>query len=498
MSLDARARFRLWGLGGGVGAALLALLLVETPAGHPRVPVVAALAILMAVWWITEAIPLAATALLPIVVFPITGVLNPAATVASYLNSTILLYLGGFLIALAMERWNLHRRIALSIIARCGTRPDALVLGFLIATAVVSMWISNTATAVMMLPIGMAVVAQVEAAAGREQARPVALGLMLAIAYGASVGGCATLIGTPTNLAFRAIYEKTFPEAAPVTFGQWFLVGLPFAVILMLAVWVVLTRRLSRAVVVRGVDRGFLRRELAALGPVRREEAVVLAVFATAAALWVLRVPLADWLGSTSWQGFAQVMRRVDDGTVAIALALILFILPGTKDGQPRRLLETDVFGHVPWGIILLFGGGFALADGFKTSGLSAHLADQFSAAGNMPPWLVLLLVCLVINFLTELTSNTATANMFLPVLAAWAVGQGIEPRYVMIPATLSASMAFMLPVATPPNAIVFGAGHIEVRDMARTGLVLNLISVGLAVAVGQWLLPAVMAFPRP
>lgn len=498
MPPDARARIRFWGLVGGGVAALSVFWGMIAPAEHPLVPAMAALAVLMAVWWITEAIPLAATALLPLVVLPLTGVLDPKDTVAAYLNSTILLYLGGFLIALAMERWDLHRRIALSIIGRFGARPGALVLGFLVATNLVSMWISNTATAVMMLPIGMAIVSQVEARLGREPARPLAIGLMLAIAYGASVGGCATLIGTPTNLAFRAIYEKTFPDAAPITFGQWMQVGLPFAVVMLVIVWLVLTRWLWRAGDDAALDRSYLRQELAALGPLRREEGAILVVFSVAALLWVLRAPAVDWCTVMGWRQTAGVLGRIDDGTVAIALALVLFILPGRREGQRRRLLEADVFADIPWGIILLFGGGFALADGFRSSGLTAHLAEQFGAAGHVPPWVVLLLVCFVINFLTELTSNTATANMFLPVLAAWAVGQGIEPLYVMIPATFSASMAFMLPVATPPNAIVFGSGRLEMRDMVRTGFVLNLVSVALTVVLGHWLLPAVLSFPRP
>lgn len=459
----------------------------------------AGVAVLMAIWWMTEAIPLAATSLIPLLLLPLTGILSAADTVQSYLNSTILLYLGGFLIALAMERWNLHRRIALTIISRVGARPASLVLGFMIATAVLSMWISNTATSVMMLPIGLAIVGQIEDAFDAQQSRPLAVGLMLGIAYAASVGGCATLVGTPTNLAFASVYQATFPDAPAISFGQWFIFGLPFSITLLAIIWLAITRVFWRVDGRIRLESKAVRTQLAALGPMRREETCIVAVFASAALLWIFRQDLELGIFTVKgWSSLASWLQRADDGTVAIGLALVLFLIPGGHGESRGRLLEADVFQKVPWGIILLFGGGFALAAGFKSSGLSAHLADQFGSAEHMPAWVIVGLVCLVINFLTELTSNTATAQMFLPVLAAWAIGHEVEPLYVMIPATLSASMAFMLPVATPPNAIVFSSGRLSIRDMARTGLLLNLISVVLITLWAHLFLPLVFSFPRP
>jgi len=499
MPPDPRARFRTWGRYGGLAAALLAWWLVDAPAEHPRVPLMAAVATLMAVWWITEAVPLAATSLIPLVMLPLGGVLTTGEVTRAYFDSTILLYFGGFLIALAMERWDLHRRIALSIIVRFGTKPDALVLGFLVATGAISMWISNTATAVMMLPIGLAVIAQLETNFGRERARPIAVGIMLAIAYAASIGGCATLIGTPTNLAFRKIYETSFPAAAPVTFGAWVVFGLPFMLLLLAATWFVLTRVCWRVDRDLTIDHDVIRRELAALGPIRREERIILTVFTTAALLWVFRedMPLG-WFTIHGWSDLAPAFQRVDDGTVSVALALTLFLLPGRRDGREEPLLDGTVFRDVPWDVILLFGGGFALAAGFQSSGLARHLAEQFGAIEHLPPWAVMLVLCLALCFLTELTSNTAVANIFLPVIATWSVGHGFEPLYLMIPATLAASMGFMLPAGTPPNAIAFGSGRFTIREMARTGFLLNLTAVAVIVALGHWLLPAVLGFSRP
>jgi sodium-dependent dicarboxylate transporter 2/3/5 len=351
----------------------------------------------------------------------------------------------------------------------------------------------------MMLPIGMAVIVQIEHAFGKDRSRSLAISLMLAIAYGASVGGCATLVGTPTNLAFASIYKTTFPDAPAISFGQWFLFGLPLAIVLLGIVWIVLTRVFWRVDGNLTVDRTLIKSELAALGPMGREEATVLGVFSATALLWIFRSDLP--IGSFTlpgWNNLAGWLHHANDGTVAITMALLLFLIPAGKASESNRLLEADVFQRVPWGIILLFGGGFALAAGFMSSGLSQHLADQFGSIEGVPPWLIVGLVCLAINFLTELTSNTATAQMFLPVLAAWSVGHGVEPLYIMIPATISASMAFMLPVATPPNAIVFGGGRVGIRDMVRTGFFLNIISVILATLLAQFVLPSIFSFTTP
>lgn len=466
-----------------LGAAVFVgmLLFYDPQPDRPEIGTMAAIATLMAILWITEAVPLAATALIPIVAFPLAGILDSGSIAKAYVNSIIFLFVGGFLIALSMERWNLHRRIALNIIHAIGRRSDLLILGFMVASAFLSMWISNTATAVMMLPVGLAVLTKLEDEFGEEQAHPVALALMLGIAYGCTIGGVSTLVGTPPNLAFIRIMEETFPDAPAISFGNWIIMGVPYSAILLISTWFLLTRVLCRFDNSLVLDRSIIRTELKQLGPVRFEEKAVLVVFFCTVFLWTFRrdlnlgaFVLPGW--SRLWSGF----EHVDDGTIAIAMALILFFIPAAQRDKADRILDMDVFGRLPWGIILLFGGGFALATGFVSSGLSLHIGESFRALGDLPIPVLLLVICLSVTFLTELTSNVATITMLLPILAAWAASLHIHPLLFAIPATISASMAFMMPVATPPNAVVFGSQRIRIIEMARTGLILNLFAVAL------------------
>lgn len=453
----------------------------------------AAIAALMAIFWMTEAIPLAATALIPIVLFPLGGILDSGTIAKSYINSIIFLFIGGFLIALSMERWNLHRRIALTIIQVIGRRADLLILGFMIASAFLSMWISNTATAVMMLPIGLAVITKMEDEFGADKAHPLSLALILGIAYGCSIGGVATLVGTPTNLAFVRIFHESFPDAPLISFGQWMIIGLPFSIAMLGITWWLLTRVLCRFDKSLTLDRSIIKRELSELGPVKYEERVVLVVFCLTVFLWIFRrdlhlggFTLPGWSGL--WSGFA----AIDDGTVAIATSLILFFVPTRTSLTRSRILEGGVFARLPWGIILLFGGGFALASGFSTSGLSRHIGESFHSLGPVPIILLMVIICASVTFLTELTSNVATLSMLLPILAAWAVSLQVNPLVFAIPATISASMAFMMPVATPPNAVVFSSQRIRIPEMARAGLVLNLVALGLIIAAVTLFFPFV------
>lgn len=467
------------GLIAAVGVFLGMLLFYDPRPEQPEVGRMAAIAALMAILWITEALPLAATALLPVVLFPLAGVTDSGTIAKAYVNSIIFLFIGGFLIALSMERWNLHRRIALNIIYAIGRRADLLILGFMVACGFLSMWISNTATAVMMLPVGLAVVGKMEEEFGYQKAHPVSLALMLGIAYGCTIGGVATLVGTPPNLAFVRIMQESFPEAPPITFGNWIIMGIPYSAVLLVATWFLLTHVLCRFDKSLILDRSILRTELKQLGPVRFEEKAVLVVFLCTVFLWTFRrdlnlgvFTLPGWSGL--WSGFD----HVDDGTIAVAMALILFFIPATHKDKGDRILDMDVFGRLPWGIILLFGGGFALASGFSTSGLSLHIGESFRALGDIPIPVLLLVICLSVTFLTELTSNVATITMLLPILVAWAASLHVHPLLFAIPATISASMAFMMPVATPPNAVVFGSQRIRIIEMARTGIVLNLFAV--------------------
>ncbi len=500
-----------------IGAACFFLLLAfPVDAANPPASRLAAVASLMAIWWVSNAIPLFATALLPLALFPLLGVMPGGEVAPVYFNSTVVLFLGGFMIALTMERWNLHKRIALGIIHAVGGGPARIVLGFMIAAAFLSMWISNTATAVMMVPIGLAMALQVEENAGAERSRTFTVALMLGIAYGCSTGGLATLVGTPPNLSFQRIFQIVFPEAPPVDFGSWIVLGLPISVAMIALAWLLLTRVLYRPSPEVRIPQEVIERERAGLGPITFEERSVLAVFAATAFLWVFRRDLN--LGFAAVPGWSNLLPHpgmIDDGTVAIAMASILFFIP-IRGGAPRtpsasdagfasklplplrkaaqfgaadRLMGLEVIPRLPWNIVLLFGGGFALAAGFQETGLARIVGNQFEALGGLPDFAVVLLVCLTLTFLTELTSNLATTEMILPILASVAVLTGINPLMLMVPATLSASCAFMMPVATPPNAIVFGSDRISVGEMARAGIFLNLagalVIAALVLALG-------------
>ena len=474
------------GLALGVAAFVL-LTLFPVDAENEAASRLAAVAALMAIWWMTAALPLFATALLPLALFPLLGVMSGRDTAETYMNSTIVLFIGGFMIALTMERWNLHRRIALAIIHYVGGGPARIVLGFMVAAGFLSMWISNTATAVMMVPIGLAIVLQVEERLGAA-ARKFTLGLMLGIAYGCSVGGMTTLVGTPPNLAFARLHQVLFPNAPEIAFGQWLVVAFPVGVAMLLIAWLLITQVLYRAPKEVAVSRAAVAAERAKLGPVTFEERAVLVVFAITALLWVFRVDLnLGFMEVQGWSGLLPWPELVDDGTVAICMASVLFFIPargkgngegeGTGNGEARgRVMGAEVIPRLPWNVVLLIGGGLALASGFQRTGLAALIGGQFEAVGALPTFALILLVCLAITFLTELTSNTATTEMILPILASVAVLTGTHPLVLMIPATMSASCAFMMPVATPPNAIVFGSNRLTIAEMARAGIVLNLV----------------------
>ncbi|MFC2092349.1 SLC13 family permease [Bacteroidota bacterium] len=459
---------------------LIVLLFFNFDPEKPIITHMAAVAILMAVWWITEAIPLFATALLPMLLYPLLGIMESNATAPIYFNSTIFLFLGGFMIALTMEKWKLHRRIALFIIRLIGGGPDRIVLGFMIASAFLSMWISNTATAIMMVPIGLAIVFKMEENFKVPAVHKFTTSLMLGIAYGCSMGGIATLVGTPPNLSFARIFQITFPQAEPIAFGTWFLMGLPISAVMIVVVWLILTKVFFRLPSNLTIDRTIVNKEYKELGTMSFEEKSVLTIFSLTAILWVFRKKLI--IGFVSIPGWSQLLPNpdlIDDATVAIFMAMLMFLIPThTKGTKYSTLMGPDVITKLPWNIVLLFGGGFALAKGFQVTGLSEFIGNNFSGLAGMPPIIMIVIICFGITFLTELTSNTATTEMVLPILASVAIAMETNPLLLMIPATLSASCAFMMPVATPPNAIVFGSGRIRISEMARVGIFLNIVGV--------------------
>ncbi|MFH2055472.1 MAG: SLC13 family permease, partial [bacterium] len=471
------------GLVAGIGAAFVIMLLDLDPAS-PVVTRTAAVAVLMAIWWITEAIPIPATALLPVALFPLLGVMSGKDVAATYFNNVIFLFVGGFIVALAMERWNLHRRIALRIIMLIGASPRRILLGFMIATAFLSMWISNTATTMMMVPIALAVIFKLRESQPGAAVNRLAVGLLIGIAYAASIGGIATLIGTPPNLAFNKIFHTTFPGAPEITFADWFVFGLPVSLVLLAAAWSLLTLMFSPRRGELSPDLALFRDERAKLGRMSFEEKLVLVHFVVLAFLWLFRSAIQ--IGSLTIPGWSQLFGSpsyIDDGTVAIFVALLLFIMPA-RSRRGERLMDWRTAVKLNWGIVILFGGGFALAAGFKESGLSAWLAQQLTGLAGVPQVGMVASVSTLLTFLTELTSNTATTQIVLPLLASLAKAIRINPLLLMVPATLSASCAFMLPVATPPNAIIFGTGEIKMSDLMRVGIILNLVGVLLITAL--------------
>ncbi len=431
----------------------------------------------ISIWWITEAISISATALLPFVLFPLTGVMSVQATAGAFANQMIFLFLGGFIIAVAVEKTNLHKRIALNIINAIGSNWNKVILGFMIATAFLSMWISNTATAVMMLPIGLAVVSQINAEEVLK--KKMGISLMLSIAYGCSIGGIATIIGTPTNVIFVGIAEDLYGES--ITFAQWMLLGLPFSILMLVLGWLYLTKVVFTEKV-EGIPGGknAIKTQLKALGKINYEERMALIVFSVVACLWICSSLLLK-----------KLLPGINDTLIAIAGALTLFIIPSKKEGQ-SGIIDWKTAETIPWGILLLFGGGLALAEGFKTSGLAQWIGTQLTLFEVFPSILLILAIIAVVNFLTEITSNVATAAMLMPVLAALSVTIDVHPYFLMVATTIAASCAFMLPVATPPNAVVFGSGLLTIPKMIKAGLWMNIISIIIATVLVYFLLPLV------
>ncbi|MCZ6598766.1 MAG: DASS family sodium-coupled anion symporter [Planctomycetota bacterium] len=466
----------------------VALLVAPSPPGlSPEGRRTAAVTWLMAVFWMTEAIPIPATALLPLCLFPSLGILDMPTTSAPYANDLIFLFLGGFFIALAMERWGLHRRIALGIVARVGTTPARLVLGFMLASAFLSMWISNTATTALMLPIAVAV-AQLLRPADTEGRYEFGICLMLGIAYAATMGGVSTLIGTPPNAVLAAAASEILD--VEIGFLEWMAVGVPVSAVFLPLGWLLLTRFIYPPGDLRGDAALVIAEERKRCGPISRPERIVAIVFVLTALAWILRSPKE--LGDVTIPGIQTWAPAIKDSTIAIAAALTLFLLP-VSWSKGQFALDWDTAKKVPWGVMLLFGGGLSLARAMEHSGLAEWIGSGVASLDFLPVWILLGVVAVLFVFLTEITSNVATCTMAMPVMAAAAVGLGIEPLILMGTAALSASMAFMLPVATPPNAIVFGSGYLTIAQMVRAGIWLNLIAIALVTAAALLLVPTLL-----
>ena len=465
------------------------ILLLPTPESMPiQAMHVMAVAVLMATWWITEAIPIPATALLPIFLFPALGVMDGSEVTQPYANHLVYLFLGGFLIAVTIEKWNLHRRIALYTIELIGITPKRIILGFMIASAGLSMWISNTAATMMMITIGLAVLNQVIDEIHADPKLHIntspehfnfGIALMLGIAYAASIGGIATLIGTPPNAILAGIVENHFGRS--ISFLDWFIFALPLSVVMLFITWYYLTH-IAFPCEIDHLPGGkeTIEREIKELGAMSRQEKTVLFIFGLVATLWITR-------------SFIKIeqFKFITDSTIAMAGALLLFIIPSNlKKGE--FLLDWKTACKIPWDILILFGGGFALAKGFTDSGLTLAIANQLYILQGSNLLLIIVAITGVVIFLTEITSNTATASMFLPIIAALAVAMAVHPYGLMVAVALAASFAFMLPVATPPNAIAFSSHYFSIEQMARTGIWLNLFGIIMIALFVMFYLPLI------
>ena len=499
---------KMLGLAGGVVAAvLLYLVLPADLAAWPKLT--AATAVLMAIWWMTEAIPIPATALLPLIIFPLLvpaeesdGGVAVSDVGANYGNDIIFLFMGGFLLALGMQRWNLHRRIALLVLRSMGSRTNALIAGFMIATGFLSMWVSNTATAVMMIPIGLSVLSLVkkitdgadtaeaiessaETEASEEEIAEVSktnfgTGLMLAIAYSASIGSLGTIIGTPPNALLAAHMSEN--HDLELGFGRWMMVGVPLSIVLMIGAWFILTKvafKPETKEIPGGAD--LIRNEWQKLGPMATGERSVLIVFIVAALSWISVPLISEYV-------FGLEEPVVSDAGIAMIVGVALFILPGGAN-RGVRLLNWDTALRLPWGVLLLFGGGLALSSQFSDSGLSEWLGTQAETLAGVPVWVMVALATAGIILLTEMTSNTATAATFLPVASGIAMGTGIEPLMLTAAVALAGTCAFMLPVATPPNAIAFASGYVTIGQMVKGGALINVLGVILITITAMTLL---------
>lgn len=455
------------GLAIGLGPAIgLLPLLINAPGGlSPEAWRLVGLTLWMVIWWLSEAVPIPATALLPIPLMPLLKIADEKVVTSHYANPLIFLFLGGFIIALAMQKWGLHTRIALTIVRTVGTSPAGLIGGMVCATGFVSMWVNNTSTTIMMYPVGLSLLHYLKGVApGDPRLRNFSVAMMLAIAYSASIGGVGTLIGTAPNALLAGFVQESYKQT--ITMSQWLWVGLPFVLIMLPVMWFMLTQVIYpvKGLKFEGAQQ-LIRQELSALGRMTVPERIVLIVFLLAVAGWLVREPLSKATGLP-----------LSDSFIAISAALLLFVLPVSLE---RREFAIDwcTAEKLPWGVLLLFGGGLAIAGAFESTGLAKWIGGQVSGM-SVDLWVLVLVVSTMIIFLTELTSNTAVTATFLPVMGAVAVGLGHDPRWLVVPVAVSASAAFMLPVATPPNAIVFANPDLHVRDMARAGFLLNLFTI--------------------
>ena len=461
----------------GPVAALLIMLFVDVDASNPMTARMAAVTIWMALWWLTEVVHLAVTSLLPFLLIPILGIADTTTIANEYMDPIMFLFIGGFILAIAIEHWNLHRRIALRILMAVGKSPASILAGVMGTTYFFSMWISNTATVLMMIAAVTAVIHQIELQA-KHHTNKIAAGLFIGLAYSATIGGMSTLVGTPPNMVFYRFYEKYFPQNHDMDFTQWFLIGFPISIVFLIISYFILRWMFIPKKDNHSFEISYFKDEYKKLGRMSYEEKFVAVIFSLTAILWFTRSDI-DFGGFkvSGWKNIFPHPENIQDGTVAIAMALLLFFIPSKKE-RGRMLMSWDEAKKLPFHILLLFGSGFALAKGFELSGLSNWLAGNLHFMKDANPFVLVLSICILVTVISEFASNVASIQLMLPILLALVGTIGVHPLLLMLPATFAASLGFMLPVATGPNTIVFGSGRIKVKDMMRAGLVLDIIGI--------------------
>ncbi|MGI9236986.1 MAG: SLC13 family permease [Woeseiaceae bacterium] len=484
---DGRSTHQLVGLFLGPSLSIL-MMLVGAPADLSDAGwFTAAVGVLMAVWWATEAMPIAATALIPLVAFPLLGIASIQDTAAPYANKVIYLFLGGFIIAFAMQRWNLHRRIALTVLQHVGGNGRSLIGGFMLASAIISMWVMNTSTTMMLLPIAVSIITVIHNSVDGmddKAKQSFQYSLLLGVAYGATIGGMATLVGTAPNALFAAFMQESY--GTDIDFSRWMLVGLPLSAMMLPLAWLVLTRWIFKVDFKTSAEgRALLKKMKDDMGKMTTPETRVAIVFVCVASLWIF----GDAVGHIKGLQFLSVVGELDDSSIAILGAIALFLIPSGDKSDPI-LLRWTYAEKLPWSVLILFGGGLTLASAVTRTGLAEWLGSSLQAVGMLPLAAIVIIAATMIIFLTELTSNIATTATFLPVVGAIAIESGFDPIVLTVPVTFAASCAFMLPVATPPNAIVFGSGMLTIPKMARAGLLLNIVGVFLVSLVALFLAP--------
>ncbi len=469
----------------GPVAGLIMFFLMRNGGADIASSAVAMTTLWMAAWWITEAVPIGVTSLLPFILFPLLGVMDASVVAMQYMEQTIFLFIGGFFLAFALEKWNLHTRIAYRILLLTGTSPSQVLAGVMLTAFLISMWISNTATVLMLIAAVTAMITMHQS--GDDRARKkIACGLMLALSYSATIGGISTLVGTPPNMVFAGFVEKTYEGAFSITFTRWFAFAFPFSVLFIIATYFILRHLFISGHRSIPFTLEFIRQELKKRGALSTEEKWLLTIFSLMVVLWFSRTGLTigsvSFPGWSSWLPFGHYIR---DSTVAITLSILLFFIP-SKTRKGEKILEWEDIHRLPFRIILLFGSGFALAEGFERSGLAAMLANGLEGLNFLPGWLLLLILIGMITLLSEFASNVASVQLVLPVLAPLAVSLHADPLTLMAPATIAASLGYMMPVATAANTIVYGTGYVPVRDMMRAGLLLNLTGIALLMLVSN------------